>query len=425
MDILVLGAGMVGTATALELALRGHTVTLLDRRGPGQETSYGNAGVIQREAVEPYAFPRAPAYLLSAAFGRRLDLHYHVRGVMSCWRQLWQYWRASRPASHRRISQEYATLIAHSTAEHGRLIDAAGAEDLIRRDGLRMIYRSHTAWAAAANEARRISEHYGIAHAALDGAGLAAAEPAFRIGLAGAIHWTDSWSAIDPGALVERYAELLKARGGRIVIGDAALLEQSGAGWRIRTPQGLIEAEHCVVALGPWAGAFTRHLGYRLPLFVKRGYHRHYVNGATLNVPTLDAERGYVMAPQRQGLRISTGAEIAAMGAAATPVQLARVEREASALLHLGTPRESEPWLGNRPCSADMKPVIGPAPRHAGLWFNFGHGHQGFTLGPASARLLADLIEGKTPYTDARPFLPSRFSVCGSSEGRPAQKGAA
>ena len=91
-ETIVLGAGMVGTCTALELALRGHPVTLIDRRAPGCETSYGNAGVIQREAVEPYAFPRDLPTLLSAARGRRLDIRWQAAGLWSAWPQLLRYW---------------------------------------------------------------------------------------------------------------------------------------------------------------------------------------------------------------------------------------------------------------------------------------------------------------------------------------------
>ena len=110
-DILVLGAGMVGTCSALELQLRGHRVTLVDRVAPGRETSYGNAGVIQREAVEPYAMPRDWPTLFSAALRLGLDVNYHFDGLMSAWPQLRRYWQASAPAQHLLISQQYASLI--------------------------------------------------------------------------------------------------------------------------------------------------------------------------------------------------------------------------------------------------------------------------------------------------------------------------
>lgn len=227
--------------------------------------------------------------------------------------------------------------------------------------------------------------------------------------LSGALHWLDSWSVRDPGALVDRYARLFVQRGGRLVLGDAGSLRQRGHAWQVDTQAGLVDAPQVVVALGPWADACIRRFGYRLPLFVKRGYHRHYTGGASLAAPTLDAERGYVLAPQSRGMRLTTGAEIAPMDAARSTCQIHGAEAEARRLLDLGQAVEPTPWLGSRPCCADMKPIIGPAPRHAGLWFNFGHGHQGFTLGPASARLLADLMQADVPFVDARGFLPARF----------------
>lgn len=408
-DILVLGAGMVGTCTALELQLRGHRVTLLDRRAPGQETSYGNAGIIQREAVEPYAMPRDWRALLRVALRRGLDVNYHLRGLLQAWPQLLGYWRASAPVEHRRIGRQYAALIAHSTQEHERLMDLAGARDLVRRSGLRMIYRSGRALEEALLHSQRLAQDHDIAHTPLDASALAAAEPAFRLPLAGAIHWPDSWSVSDPGALVERYARLFEQRGGRMVHGDASSLRHTGSRWQADSFDGPVDASQAVLALGPWMGPFMRRLGYRWPLFVKRGYHRHFVGGATLNVPTLDAERGYVLAPQRRGLRITSGAEIACLNAPPSPRQLEGATQEARELMDLGHAVEAQPWLGGRPCCADMKPLIGAAPRHRALWVNCGHGHQGFTLGPASARLIADQMEGGLPYMEAAAFSPGRF----------------
>jgi D-amino-acid dehydrogenase len=75
----------------------------------------------------------------------------------------------------------------------------------------------------------------------------------------------------------------------------------------------------------------------------------------------------------------------------------------------LGQPLPEPAWLGARPCTADMLPVMGPAPRHPGLWFNFGHAHQGFTLGPVAGRLLAEMLQGEVPCVDPAPYLPQRF----------------
>ena len=408
-SILVIGAGMVGTCTALHLQQRGFEVTLVDRRAPGQETSFGNAGLIQREAVEPYAFPREAGFVLNAALGRGAEVHWHARGLWQMGAALGRYFHHSRPLGHARATQAYSRLIAHATAEHAPLIAAAGAEDLVAREGFRFLFRSQQALQQAVQRARQLEDQYGVRHHAEDAAALAASEPALRAPLAGAVHWLDPWAVRDPGALVTRYADLLVARGGRVLVGDALTLQSEGAGWSVRTEQGRIDAQQAVLALGPWADGVIRSLGYRFPLFIKRGYHQHYPSAAAVRQPMLDAERGYVLAPMQRGLRLTTGAEFAPIDAAPTPVQLARADALARELLDLGQPLPESPWLGARPCTADMLPVMGPAPRHKGLWFNFGHAHQGFTLGPVAGRLLAEMIQGEHTWIDPAPYLPSRF----------------
>jgi D-amino-acid dehydrogenase len=144
---------------------------------------------------------------------------------------------------------------------------------------------------------------------------------------------------------------------------------------------------------------------------VKRGYHMHYAlqPGAALNVPVLDVEGGYVLAPMVRGIRLTTGAEFARRDAPPTPVQIERTEPLARALLPLGKRLDDKPWMGARPCLPDILPMIGPAPRHKGLWFDFGHQHHGFTLGPVSGRLIADLVTGAEPFTDPAPYSVTRF----------------
>ncbi len=409
-DVLVLGAGMVGTCTALQLALRGHSVALVDRREAGRETSYGNAGIIQREAVEPYAFPRSWSAVRDVALRRGMDVHYHLGALPAVAAPLARYWHASAPARYAPLAHAYSRLIEQCLKEHDALIEQSGAADLVRRQGYRLAFRSTAAMDAAAARAEALRLRHGIGFELLDGAALARAEPGLRTRLAGALHWPDPWSVSDPGALVDRYAQRFRALGGHVAMGDACTLTSVAGGWQVRGADGLLTARHAVIALGPWAAGLTARLGYTLPLFIKRGYHHHYRGGPGLRLPMLDAERGFAMAPMAQGLRLTTGAEFARLGAPATPVQLRKVERAARELIDLSEPVETEPWLGNRPCTVDMNPVIGAAPRHAGLWFNFGHGHQGFTLGPVSGRLLADLLEGGQPFVDPGPYAPTRFA---------------
>lgn len=408
-EVFVLGAGMVGVCCALHLLERGHRVALVDRSSPGRETSFGNAGIIQREAVEPYAFPHDWRALLNVAFRRGSDVNYHFGALPTLLPRLAAYWWASSPSRYASIARDYARLIAHSLSEHEPLIEQAAAWDLVRRNGYRSVFHTSAALDEAARGAERLHREHGIRYALLDGAALAQAESGLRAALPGALHWLDPWTVSDPGELVSRYAKLFVRRGGQVLHAEVKGLRQQGSGWSVDSSLGMLPARHVVLALGPWAGEVLKTLGYRLPLFVKRGYHRHYRGGPGLSMPLLDSQSGFVLAPTAQGIRLTTGAEFAMRQAPATPVQLAKVERAARQLIELPLPVEPQPWMGSRPCTVDMKPVIGAAPRHDGLWFNFGHAHQGFTLGPASGRLLADLIEGATPFIDPRPYSPARF----------------
>lgn len=389
---LILGAGMAGVGTALALQEQGHDVVLVDRREPGRETSHGNAGVIQAEAVEPYALPRAPMDLLRIALRRGNDVRYHLDALPGQAVALWHYWRASRPDRHRAVSADYARMIRRATADHAALIAAAGVEGLIRRDGLFQIYRDPRLLAAAAREAARLSGEYGIGVEVLDAAGLASAEPALRAGLAGAVRWADSWNCSDPGALVAAYARLFQTRGGIVATGDAATLRPTGAGWTVDTADGPVNAGQAVVALGPWSPDLLRRFGYRFRMVLKRGYHRHFVNAGGLRITLHDPDHGMVLAPMAAGVRVTTGAELARESAPATPRQLERAAAEAGRLIPLGPPVEAGPWMGRRPCLPGMLPFVGRLPRHPTLWGNFGHGHQGFTLGPTTGRMLADQV---------------------------------
>lgn len=173
----------------------------------------------------------------------------------------------------------------------------------------------------------------------------------------------------------------------------------------------VIEAETVVVALGAASVQVTAPLGYAPPLFGKRGYHLHYrlEGNAVLNRPVVDGDNGFLLAPMRRGIRLTTGVEFARPQAPPTPVQLARAEPVARRLLPLGEQVESAPWMGVRPCLPDMLPIIGRMPGRDDVWCAFGHAHQGLTLGPTTGRLLAEMMSGETPFLDPTPYRAERF----------------
>src|ERR687890_2828258 len=131
-DIIVLGAGIVGICVALHLQMRARSVVLVDRRGAAEETSFGNAGLIQREGVYPYGFPHDFGALLRYALNNTTDAHYHLSALPRIAPFLFQYWMHSRPQRHEAIARLYAPLIERSVTEHMAIAEEAGALHLIR-----------------------------------------------------------------------------------------------------------------------------------------------------------------------------------------------------------------------------------------------------------------------------------------------------
>ncbi|WMD22002.1 FAD-binding oxidoreductase [Achromobacter seleniivolatilans] len=404
-DVVVLGAGIVGVSTALHLLARGRSVVLLDRRGPGEETSYGNAGLIERASVIPYAFPRDWRSLWRYAKNNTPDVSYHTRFLPRIAPWLLRYWWHSSPARLARAAEAMLPLIERSVAEHEALMADAQISHLFRRNGWIDGVRSEAGLARAIAEAEDLAP-YGLNYRVLDRQALAAVEPSLSDRMAGAVHWLDPVNVSDPGAVTRGYAALFEQRGGQLVRGDARSLKAAGKGWQVQGADSLIEARDAVVALGPWSPDVLRPLGYRIPMAVKRGYHQHFAleDGATLSHPVADIESGFLVTPMTLGVRLTTGAEFAPRDAPASPIQIQRTSVLARQLLPLGAAVEAEPWMGSRPCMPDMRPVIGPAPNHAGLWLAFGHAHHGFTLGPVTGKLLASLITGQAPDMDPAPY---------------------
>ena len=412
-DSVVLGAGIVGICTALHLQKRGRATALVDRRGAAEETSFGNAGLIQREGVYPYGFPHDFGALVRYGLNRTIDAHYHPSALLRLAPFLWHYWQHSRPARHAEAARRYARLIEHCVTEHEVLIAESGAQELVQRVGWFKIFRTERERDLRFAEAERWKHEFGINHRQLDARMLQEEEPHLAPVLAGALHWTDPISVQDPQGLALAYLRRFERLGGEFVQANAATLEARGECWRLRTARGPLEAGAAVIALGPWADVLTRALGYDLPLAVKRGYHMHYraAGEAKLHHPVLDVERGYFMGPMRRGIRLTTGAEFALRDAIRTPVQLGRAEPIARDLFPLAERLDTEPWMGARPCTPDMLPVIGPAPKHRNLWFAFGHAHHGLTLGAVTGRLVAEMVAGETPLVDPAPFSAARFAA--------------
>ncbi|WP_019671679.1 NAD(P)/FAD-dependent oxidoreductase [Psychrobacter lutiphocae] len=416
-DVIVIGSGMVGTSIAWHLQKNNAKVLVLDKKDPGEETSYGNAGLIQREAVFPKAFPRQLGEILRVLPNTSTDIRYRWSALFNYQSALYQYWVNSSLNKLTKIEDEWATLIAHCTSEHDVMIKASGADDLVRKGGWFELYRRPDKYEEAKYNAERAAKK-GVQYRLLTPEELKEYEPNVNFEpFIGGIHWQNSWQVKNPSYLVKAYAKSYQQMQGEFQQGDVTNIAQTeDGGWQVtaRVADGqsiTFDSQHVVIAAGPWSNGLTKPLGYDFPLFPMRGYHQHFVETEKnhLNHSIFDAEKGYLMGPMEQGIRVTTGAEMTTMNAPKNFGQIEDVLKVAREVLPIEDAVEDEAWCGSRPCMGDMKPVIGPGYKHNNLWFAFGHAHQGFTLGPATGRLVEEMINDKPLYIDATPFSAERF----------------
>lgn len=412
---IVIGAGMVGTSIAWHLQKHSSEnddqVLLLDRKPPGSETSYGNAGLIQREAIHVHPFPRQFADLVKVLPNRQTDIRYRWPAILRHHQALLQYWQFSAPHAVQKIETEWATLIEHCTSEHQVMIKAAKANDLIRRVGWIEMHREQDKFDAAVAAAKNMQEQ-GIEHTELTIDKLKQLEPNGNFDdFVGAIHWLNAWQVSNPSALVKAYAKSFHDMQGTIDECKVQQIWPDNDGWQVITDSNTFYSQHVVIAAGPWSNQLIKPLGYDLPLFPMRGYHQHFkiTPKNTINHSLVDINKGFVIGPMQQGIRVTTGAEMTLMDAKKDFGQLQAVLNFAEKILPLNEKVEVEAWCGSRPCMPDMKPVIGAADHHKNLWFAFGHGHQGFTLGPITGRIMEEMIHKKPLVVNVLPFSAQRF----------------
>jgi D-amino-acid dehydrogenase len=407
-DVIVLGAGIVGVSAAIAARQRGLSVSLVDRREPGNETSYGNAGILSSGSISPLNNPSLwrslPKYLTNRHPALRWDPAWAIRNID--W--IVRFLANASPSHIKPRATALHGLIGASLKLHREWIVKADAGQRIRETGWLKAWRSDAVDVAKAEQA--FLAEYGIASEVLDRQAISALEPnilpIYKVGL---LH-TQTASVDSPGSVVKAYARMFVGAGGAIRQSDIKAIVPDAEGWRVVLADGEMSARHVVVALGPWSADLLRPLGYRVPLAFERGYHREFKPNPARSLlrPIHDAEGSFLMTPMEQGIRVTSGVELTARDAPSSYAQLDAVVPVARSVVEFGE-AVGEPWRGARPTLPDSLPMIGPAPRHSGLWLAFGNQHIGFTTGPATGAAIAAMIAGGPPPFDATAFSPGRY----------------
>lgn len=409
----VIGAGIVGSASAYALARAGWRVTLVDANAePGQGASRANGGQLSYSYVEPLATPAALAALPGWLLSPDSPLRWRPRPEMAHLRWLAAFVAACRWSRVRSTTEALLALsfLSRDTL-HGWLAEQPAA--LARaachaRPGKLVLYRDAGARDAVARQIGWQRE-LGCAQRIVEPDECLALEPALRATGGGAIEfgvWTEDEEVADAAALARG---LVEASGAQLQLGQRVTGFDMDAGrvFALRGEDGRIEADHFVLAAGPAASALLHPLGAALPIEPIRGY--------SITLPVVDAaaaprvsitDNGRKLVHARLGerLRVAGFAELCGPQVRVDPRRIealcAAVRETFPGACDFADP---QPWAGLRPATPGGRPLVGRT-RWANLWVNAGHGALGLTLAPGSAKLLEALMDGSAPPIDPAPF---------------------
>ncbi len=411
-DIAIIGGGIVGLSSALELMERGRSVVIIDPDEAQGRASFGNAGVLSRGSIFPVAGPNMLGKLPGYALGRDIAVRVRLGALPEFSGWLSRFLRAANEGAWTRAADALNPLVSASLARHLALAERTGASSLIRRNGYLRLYREARALIASGRERAVLSQH-GVRFEVIDEAGIRELEPHLAPRFVAGLLFTEAASVESPGELVDAYRAHFIERGGRLISGLAQGLDEEEDSVRLSTSAGPVSASKAVLSAGAWSARFAKELGYRIPLAAERGYHLHLKprGNAMLNRPVHDAAGAYVMSPMGDTVRVLSGVELARPDDAPDYTQINRVVSQAKKSLPLAYSPDHQVWMGSRPSTPDGLPVIGFPKHHKRLLFAFGHGHIGFANGPITGQLVAQLLSNEAPTVPIALFSPARFSA--------------
>jgi D-amino-acid dehydrogenase len=416
--VAVIGAGIVGAASALELLRAGHRVTILEPGEPGgeQAASFGNAGWLSSHSVLPPSGPglwrRVPGFVLDPLGPLAIRWRHLPAATPWLLRYLAAGWTEERVLG---IARALRPLLVDSPVLHAALAREAGTPELIEHKGLMNAWHSRAGFEGEAM-GWRIRRQVGISWTEIEGAALRDAEPDLDSAYTFAVLTEEAGRCLSPGRHVAALAALAQRRG-------AALRRVAARGFRLegRRLKGVLQADGsvldcdaAVICCGIRSAALAAQAGDRVPLASERGYHV-MLHGATVG-PRHSINLGaakMVVNTMQDGLRAAGQVEIAGLDAAPNwkraDILRDHLLRSIPALPKDFPPDRISHWLGHRPSTPDGLPVLGTASGCEDIVHAFGHGHVGLVAGPRSGRIVAQLLSGQPTEIPIAPFAPRRF----------------
>ncbi|MGF9762745.1 FAD-binding oxidoreductase [Microvirga sp. 0TCS3.31] len=411
MRVAIIGAGIVGLATAHALLDRGHEVVLIEPGGKQGRPTDGNAGWIAHTDVMPLASPKAwrnlPRWLMDPLGPLTIRPGYLPH--LAPW--LVRFLLASSPARIKASIGAIRSINAEALPAWKSLLSSLNLNGHLRENGILSVWRHRSDFNRSQDIIKR-QRSFGIGAQALRPEELAELEPALH-NVEAAVLYPDACHVSDPADLAADLLRLALERGAVPVAAHASRIELTDGAVRVHTDGAgpAVVADQVVIAAGIWSRTLAAQLGDRIPLDTERGYNATYPTGTFgIGRPIMFEGEGFVTTPLDTGDRVGGAVEFAGLEAPPNHSRTdAMVQRLARFLPHLQSEPAAKRWMGFRPSIPDSLPVIGPAGRDRRVIYAFGHGHYGLTQAAITSRLVADLVERKSVGMDLNPFLPRRF----------------
>lgn len=409
-DVIVVGAGAIGLASALALRAQGRQVRVIDRARVGGATSHGNCGTITPSHAPPLAAPGVPLRALRWMLDPRAPLYVRTRLDPTLWRWLLQFGARCNPRDWLQSTRARAALLDDSRQRLAAWVQAHALDCEFAARGLDYVFGDARNFDHHVAECEALNAQ-GIATTCIGGAEYARANPAFHDHLAGAIHFPGD-AQLRPDRYTAELARVLRAQG--VVIDeqvDVQGFSDDAQGVRVQADGQSLAARELVLATGPWSRHWARQLDLRVPIQPGKGYSLTWSRPALVpQRPVVLKDHSVFVIAWREALRLGGTMEFAGADPSLRATRLRALQQAADH--YLRAPRGAqlqEQWCGWRPMSVDDVPLIGRAPAHPHVWLAAGHGMLGISMSAGTGQLIADLVCGRTPAIDPAPYRPERF----------------
>ena len=408
----VIGSGIVGLCTAIELVERGYNVSIFDANEPGSQTSYGNAGVITDSSLIIINNPKLLKSLFSLIFKKNNSFRYSKLFVITSFFWVIRFLMFCNQKHMEASARAYKELQTLSLKAHNELIKKSLSNDLILKPGWLKLFESDTSFQNYSSEIDVLNKN-SVDYIVLNTSQIIEKFPQLKLKFAKGVLFKNSIRVNSPLKLSKNYFDYFLRKKGCYINDNCKSLVYKNNKWQFSTSKNKhYEFDDVVVATGPWSKKFLSNLGYNIPLAWERGYHHHYSTKEKISITPVihDVEGGFVYSSHGNEIRITSGVELNFFEAPSDENQIKEVIKKMFNILPLKDKLTPKAWLGARPTLIDSMPMIGKAPKHNNLWFNFGHNHIGLSTSAGSAKILVNMLEGKQNSINTDPYSPSRFN---------------